>query len=206
MNPDLKDIIKEEPQKLLDAGFNYPITDNEWVSPLVLVPKKNGKWRICVNYGELNKATKKDHFSLPFIDQVLDVLFDLTIVDKFGKENFVVDFWSRLTLLAGEQRMVDDQLLDEHLFPISVLSPWFDDITNYLVSTQFPPNLSSKEKGNIVRKSAPFTWIRGDLFKLGRDQILRICVMEEEVFDILLTCHDGACGGHFTAKRTSFKV
>ena len=59
---------------MLDAGFIYPISDSEWVSPLVLVPKKNGKWRICVNYQELNKATKKDHFPLPFIDQVLDGL------------------------------------------------------------------------------------------------------------------------------------
>eukprot|EP00253_Pinus_taeda_P022003 PITA_22003 len=65
MNPALKDIVKEELQKLLDARFIYPISDSEWVSPLVLVPKKNGKWRICVDYRELNKATKKDHFPLP---------------------------------------------------------------------------------------------------------------------------------------------
>ena len=71
MNPSLKDIVKEELQKLLDSGFIYPISDSEWVSPLVLVPKKNGKWRICVDYRELNKAKKKDHFPLPFIDQVL---------------------------------------------------------------------------------------------------------------------------------------
>ena len=70
----LKDIVKEELQKLLDAGFIYPMSDSEWVSPLVLVLKKNGKWRICVDYRELNKATKKDHFPLPFIDQVLDGL------------------------------------------------------------------------------------------------------------------------------------
>lgn len=46
MNPSLKDIVKEELQKLLDAGFIYPISDSKWVSPLVLVPKKNEKWRI----------------------------------------------------------------------------------------------------------------------------------------------------------------
>ena len=102
--------------------------------------------------------------------------------------------------------MVDDQLLDEHLFVISVLSPWFADIENYLVSTQFPPNLSSKEKRKIVRKSAPFTWIGGNLFKLGPDQILRMCVRDEEVSDVLLTCHDGTCGNHFAAKRIAFKV
>jgi len=79
-------------------------------------------------------------------------------------------------------------------------------MANYLVSTQFPPNFPSKEKSKIVRKSAPFTWIGGNLFKLGPDQILRRCVKEEEVFDILLTCHDGPCGGHFAVKWTAFKV
>ena len=60
--------------------------------------------------------------------------FDVTIVDKPGKENVVVDFLSRVNLPAGEEGMLDDQLPDEHLFSISVLSPWFVDIANYLVS------------------------------------------------------------------------
>jgi len=64
----------------------------------------------------------------------------------------------------------------------------------------------SKEKSGIIRKSAPFTWIRGNLFKLGLDQIMRRCVSEEEFFDILLSYHDGPCGGHFAAKRTTFKL
>jgi len=102
--------------------------------------------------------------------------------------------------------MVDDQLPDEHLFVISVLSPWFVNIENSLVSVKFPPNFPYKEKSNIVRKSTPFTWIGGNMFKLGPDQILRRCVREEEVFDILLTCHDGPCGGRFVAKRVTFKV
>ena len=57
MNPNLRDIVKEEIQKLLEARFIYPISDNEWVSPLVIVPKNNGKWRVYVDYRELNKAT-----------------------------------------------------------------------------------------------------------------------------------------------------
>eukprot|EP00253_Pinus_taeda_P029515 PITA_29515 len=132
--------------------------------------------------------------------------FDLTIVDKLGKENVVADFLSRLDLFAGEEGMVDNQMPNEKLFAISVLSPWFADISNYLVSSQFPPHLSSKGKSKIITKSAPFTWIGGNLFKLGPNQILRCCVREEEVFDILLTCHDGPYGGHFTTKRTAFKI
>ena len=74
LNPHLKEIVKEELQKQLDVNFIYPISDSKWVSPLVVVPKKNGKWRICVDYRELNKATQKDHFPLPFIVHVLDKL------------------------------------------------------------------------------------------------------------------------------------
>lgn len=132
--------------------------------------------------------------------------FDLTIVDKIGKENVVADFSYRMNLPAGEEGMVDDQFPDEHFFSISVVSPWFADIANYLVSAQFPPNLPSREKRKIIRKSSPFTWIGGNLFKLDPNQILRRCVREEEGFDILLTCHGGPCGGQFAAKRTTFKV
>ena len=75
MNPSLKDIVKEELQKLLTAGFIYPIFDNKWVSPLVVVPNKvTRKWCIFVDFRELNKATLKDYFPFPFIDQVLDTL------------------------------------------------------------------------------------------------------------------------------------
>ena len=72
LNPHFKDVVKDELQKLLDVNFIYPISNNKWVSPLVLVHKNNGKWCICVDYRELNKATQKDHFPLPFIDQHLD--------------------------------------------------------------------------------------------------------------------------------------
>jgi len=74
MNPALKEVVKEELQKLVSANFIYPISNNQWVSLLVIIPKKHGKQRVCVDYRELNKATQKDHFPLPFIDQVLDTL------------------------------------------------------------------------------------------------------------------------------------
>ncbi|MCO5552515.1 hypothetical protein L7F22_006027 [Adiantum nelumboides] len=54
------------------AGFIYPVKDSEWVSPVVVTPKKNGKWRVCVDYKPLNAATKRDHFPLPFQDEILN--------------------------------------------------------------------------------------------------------------------------------------
>jgi len=74
MNPNLKQIFKEELHKLFNARFIYPISDNDWASSLVIVHKKNSKWRVCVDYRTLNKATQKDHFPLAFIDKVLDNL------------------------------------------------------------------------------------------------------------------------------------
>jgi hypothetical protein len=60
MNHALREILKTELQKLLNINFIHPIYNSKWVSLLVIVPKKNGKWRVCVDYKELNKATSKD--------------------------------------------------------------------------------------------------------------------------------------------------
>jgi hypothetical protein len=74
MNPSLKDIVKEELQKLLDAGFIYPISDSEWVSPLVIVPNEEWKMESVCGLQKSTKPLGKYHFPFPFIDQVLDVL------------------------------------------------------------------------------------------------------------------------------------
>ncbi|CAM8900491.1 unnamed protein product [Rhodiola kirilowii] len=92
LNPELNDVVKKEILKLLDASIIYSIADSEWVSPVHVVPKKRGLtvvhnenndlmptrtvtgWRMCIDYRKLNKATRKDHFPLPFIDQMLERL------------------------------------------------------------------------------------------------------------------------------------
>ena len=72
MNPKYSLMVKEEIDKLLECGFIYPVPHSEWVSPIVVVPKKNGKLRICQDFRKLNSVTKKDHFPLPFTDAILD--------------------------------------------------------------------------------------------------------------------------------------
>jgi hypothetical protein len=89
--------------------------------------------------------------------------FNITILDKPGKENLVANFLSRINN-EGEVVLVEDNFPDEHLFAISTNSPWFVDIANYLATGKLPQHISPKEKKNIVRQSATYSWIEGDLF------------------------------------------
>jgi hypothetical protein len=65
-------VIGEEIHKLLKAGFINEVHHPEWLANPVLVKKKNGKWRMCVDYTSLNKACPKVPFPLPRIDQIVD--------------------------------------------------------------------------------------------------------------------------------------
>ena len=64
--------IKAKIDQLLEAKFIYEIEHTEWVSPIVVVPKKNGKLRVCVNLKKVNAATIQDHYPLPITDHVLE--------------------------------------------------------------------------------------------------------------------------------------
>ena len=64
--------IGEEIAKLLAARFIREVFHSDWLANPILVKKKTGKWRMCVDYTKLNKACPKDHFPLPRIDQIVD--------------------------------------------------------------------------------------------------------------------------------------
>ncbi|XP_070667945.1 uncharacterized protein [Malus domestica] len=92
LNPPIMEVVKKEIIKLLDCGVIYPISDSCWVSPVQVVPKKSGVtvvkneknelmpihiqtgWRVCIDYRKLNATTRKYHFPMPFIDQMLERL------------------------------------------------------------------------------------------------------------------------------------
>ena len=126
-------------------------------------------------------------------------------MDRPGKENLAVDFLSRIHN-NDENTNVDDSFLDEHLSVFSTKIRWFVDIANYLATGKLPQHLSPREKQQIVKNSATYSWIGGDLFRTRPDMIIRRCVREDETYDILKACHDSPYGGHFTDNRTTYKV
>ena len=86
----MKEVVRKEILKWINAGFINTISDSPWVSPVHAVPKKGGftmirneknkliptrtvtAWRVFIDYKKLNTATRNDHYPLPFIDQMLD--------------------------------------------------------------------------------------------------------------------------------------
>ena len=64
--------ITEEVEKLLEADFIREVFYPNWLANMVMVKKSNGKWRMCVDFTNLNKAYPKDSFPLPRIDQLVD--------------------------------------------------------------------------------------------------------------------------------------
>ncbi|RVW21992.1 Transposon Ty3-I Gag-Pol polyprotein [Vitis vinifera] len=71
-HPDRQRVIQDEINKLLEAGFIREVSYPDWLANVVVVPKKEGKWRVCVDYTNLNNACPKDSFPLPRIDQIVD--------------------------------------------------------------------------------------------------------------------------------------
>jgi hypothetical protein len=88
----MREVVKKEVLKPLKARVIYPVSDSEWVSPVQVAPKKGGMtvirneknqliplqtvtgWQMRIDYWKLNKAIQKDHFLLPFIDEMLESL------------------------------------------------------------------------------------------------------------------------------------
>ncbi|KAK9058199.1 hypothetical protein SSX86_023039 [Deinandra increscens subsp. villosa] len=231
LNPPMMEVVKKEILKLLNAGMIYPISDSKWVSPVQVVPKKtsititkneqgelvptrvqNG-WRVCIDYRKLNVSTRKDHFPLSFIDQMLERLAGKThycCLDGYSgfhqipvatedqeKTTFTCPFgtfayrrmpFGLCNAPATFQRIINN------------------DIVNYLITNTFPSDLTHAQREKIRKESIYYVWDEPYLWKYGGDQIIRRCVDMSEVPSILDFCHTQACGGNFGSKRTTSKV
>ena len=88
--PERDQAVMDEVTKLLVAGFIQEVHYPKWLANVVLVKKVNGKWRMCEDFTDLNRACPKDSFPLPRIDQLVDSIAGhklLTFMDAFSGYN-----------------------------------------------------------------------------------------------------------------------
>ena len=168
-------------KNLTPAELNYTVTEKEMLAVVHAV----NKFRHYITGYEVFIHT--DHSSIRYLMNkpitngritrwlLLMREFNITVLNRPGKENQVVYFLSRLKT-SSEIVPISDNFPNEHLFAISVITPWYADIANYLSSGMLPPSFTSKEKKNIIKQSVGYTWIDGDLFYTGYDLIIITCV------------------------------
>ena len=85
--------MTEEIKKLLEANFIREVFYPNWLPNVVMVKKSNGKWRMCVDFTDLNKACPKDNFPLPMIDQLVNSTTGhklLSFMDAFSRYNQIL--------------------------------------------------------------------------------------------------------------------
>ena len=72
MKAEVLEEVKKEVQKMLDVGFIRPCRYAEWISSVVPVQKKDGRWRVCVDFRDLNRATPKDEYPMPVAETLIN--------------------------------------------------------------------------------------------------------------------------------------
>nr|GEZ12354.1 reverse transcriptase domain-containing protein [Tanacetum cinerariifolium] len=238
VNPKIHDVIKKEVIKLLDAGMIYPISDSPWVSAIHCVPKKGGMtvvanenneliptrlvtgWRACIDYRKLNDATRKDHFPLPFMDQMLErrkttftcpygtfayrrMPFSLCNAPVFGES-----FSSCLTNLDKMLNRCEETNLVLNWEKCHFMSREGIVLGHKILKSGIEVD---RAKVDVIAKLPHPTTVKGVRSFLGHaDQIIRRCVHGQEAFQILKAYHEGPTRAHYganlTAKKTSGQV
>jgi hypothetical protein len=90
INPMLLPVMEREVKKLLDAQIVVPLRYSKWVTNLVLVRKKSGEIRLCVDFGNLNRSSKKDNYPLPNMEHILQKVTNasrISMIDGFSSYN-----------------------------------------------------------------------------------------------------------------------
>ena len=197
---------------LNEAQMNYTTTEKEMLAVVFALDK----FRSYLVGSPVTVYT--DHSALKYLLTKMDAKprlirwvlllqeFNLQIKDKKGVENVVADHLSRLAFEDPASDVpIRDSFPDEYLF-LATKCPWYADIANYLVTGQIPPHWPTAEKQRFLRDVREYYFDDPYMYKYCADQIMRRCVPESDQRDIIRFCHSEACGGHFSAKKTTAKI
>ncbi|GKB91394.1 reverse transcriptase domain-containing protein [Tanacetum coccineum] len=139
--------------------------------------------------------------------------FDIKIKDKKEVENLAADHLSRLENLdlgLFTKEEIADEFPDEHLMMLKAKpnddEPWYADYVNYIVGKIVPLRWKPKKRRRFFSQVKNYFWDKLYAFRLCPDNIMRRCVAESEILEILAHCHSGQIGGHHSASIIGRKV
>ncbi|GJT09334.1 reverse transcriptase domain-containing protein [Tanacetum coccineum] len=221
-----------------------PQRHSSWVSPIHVVPKKGGMtvvlndnnelipshtvtgWRVCIDYRKLNDATRKDHFPLPFIDQIMPfglcnapATFQrcMTAIFHDMVEDFMEVFMDDFSVfgnsfnccLANLDRML---AICEETNLVLNWEKWAENLAADHLSRLENPNLGAftveeiadefPDEHLMILKAK----LNDDEPWLCVDNVMRRCVAGNEILEILAHCHSGPTRDHHSASITGRKV
>ena len=129
-------------------------------------------------------------------------------MDKKGCDNVIADHLSRIekTIVKEEGIELAENFPDWQLVQLSLQSPWYADIVNYLAYGVMPPEFSYQQRKKLRTNNRFYIWDDPLLFKRGVDMIIRRCVQKSEQGRILYECHASPYGEHFTGDKTAHKI
>ncbi|XP_016195508.1 uncharacterized protein LOC107636520 [Arachis ipaensis] len=133
--------------------------------------------------------------------------FDIEIKDRKGSENQVTDHLSRLPQETSQDNSqpMNEIFSDEHLLQIQQ-TPWFAEMANYKAGRSIPQEYTKQQVKKLLHEAKLFLCDEPFLFKRCPDGMIKRCVPEVKMKDILWHCHNSSYGGHFGAERTAAKV
>ena len=131
--------------------------------------------------------------------------FDVEIKDKKGAENTVADHLSRINVEDDSTGPIADDLPGDQLMQVTHFRkdlPWYADVVNYLVCKVTPPEMNSQQKKMLIRESKQYYRDEPYLYKDCSDGVVRRCIREEEIQNVIRNCHAGIYGGHASTMKT----
>ncbi|GKD77154.1 reverse transcriptase domain-containing protein [Tanacetum coccineum] len=202
-----------------EAELHYSTTEKEMLAVVYAIEKFR-------SYLILNKSiVYTDHSALKYLFAKKDskarllwwVLllqeFKFKVIDTKGAENLAADHLSRLE--NPYESVLDPKEINEK-FPLETLNmvtlrgdsstPWFANFANYHARNFIVKGMPSQQKNKFFKDVKHYFWDDPYLFKICADQVIRWCVAGQEAMDVLIACHSGPTGGHYSANYTAKKV
>ena len=196
--------------------MNYATTEKELLAIIFAFDKFRpyligAKIIVYTNHSVIKYLLEKKDAKSRLIRWVLLLQeFDLEIRDKKGAENLVADHLSRLELSKEIENIevpINESFPDEQLFALLTSStPWYADIVNFKACDIIPSKFNYQQKKKFLHDAKYYFWEDPYLYKYCPDQLIRKCVPDDEIKNILKHCHSLECGGHFGPNKTAAKV